>query len=443
MIPVYKKIRSGPSVKEAQKLIAEKKEAAWSFFSKRYGNNFMYQGTLVTCDPRVIELLLMERTHTKKRSMVYRFLYAMIPLAHGLLFMDGANWQKKLQAVMPVFARPHISTYASFMHSCLHEKIHTWSNEENFSDLYQCVVKMNADLLMKLGYGLAPGSEIAQQLSAALVAYKFDLMDPDTRIDAFGISMHTLKRLPVFIKAQWKRRSRNRQLAYLIKEIINKKMAQANEGLNWIQCLHESGYSLKNIAGEVNHLYGAYNALDYSITCALYEIGKNPAYAARLREELAVTVSLPIGITHKDFDAIPQTICFMQEVFRYYPVSMGISRRTGEMIDMPDVYIPQGQEVLITLYALHHHTDYWDEPDVFHPDRWKDGTTPIPFTYIPFLKGPRHCIGRHLAELNFINFLRVWLLNGEIVTSPEVMHLGPYMIPRFEKELTGKYTKFI
>lgn len=89
MIPRNKKMRSGPSVKEAQKLIAEKKEAAWHLFFQRYGNSFLYQGTLVTCDPAIIEILLMERTHTEKRSVVYRLLHKMIPLAYGLLFMDG------------------------------------------------------------------------------------------------------------------------------------------------------------------------------------------------------------------------------------------------------------------------------------------------------------------------------------------------------------------
>ena len=128
MIPKHKKIPSGPSVKEAQKIIAEKKEAAWSIFTQQYGKNFLYQGTLVTCDPEVIELLLMERKHTEKRSIVYRVFYKIIPMAYGLLFMDGPPWQKRLHALMPVFTRPNISSYVSFMHQYLQQIMDPWQS---------------------------------------------------------------------------------------------------------------------------------------------------------------------------------------------------------------------------------------------------------------------------------------------------------------------------
>lgn len=440
MIPAQKKIRQGPSVKQAQQLIAEKKEAAWVALAEQYGNHFMYQGTLVTCDPEVIEPLLMERVHTERRSVVYRLLYKMIPLAHGLLFLDGEAWRKRLHAVMPVFTRPNVNGYVSFMHQYLQDIIGQWKRVEYFSDLYATVVRMNAGLLMKAGYGLDPDTMPAKQLAEILVQYKFDLMDPDSRIDEFGMSVHTLQRLPRFIRAEWKRGRKKKQLRALIAQVVSNKAFLENDGLNWIKSLHDSGFNTKAIADEVNHLYGAYNALDYTITCALYQLGRNPAWVERLKHELRITDELPIGITHKDFQKIPDTVHFMQEVFRYYPVSMGISRRTGDEIIKDTVHIPAGQEVLIALYALHHHPAYWENPEHFDPDRWKE-IKPVPYSYIPFLKGPRHCIGRHLAELNFINFIRVWILNGKTTVPDEPMHLAAFMIPRFEKELGCSFTK--
>lgn len=180
--------------------------------------------------------------------------------------------------------------------------------------------------------------------------------------------------------------------------------------------------------------------MDYLITCALIQLGRNPEWMLRLKNELGITADLPIGITHKDFEKIPDTVHFMQEIFRYYPATMGVSRRAGTEIITDSVYLPAGQEVLIALYSLHHHPDYWNEPDCFNPDRWKN-TQPIAFSYIPFLKGPRHCIGRHLAELNFINFIRVWILNGEMHTPEGEIHLAAFMIPRFEKEIKCTFIK--
>lgn len=434
------RIPQGPSVKEAQQLLNEKKEEAWLILTEKYGKNFLYQGTVVTCDPSVIEMLLMERSHTRKRSIIYRFLYKLIPLPYGLLFLDGNLWQKKLQTVMPVFTRPNISQYTGFMHQYLLQMIHDWDTINQFSDLYSKVVEINAGLLMKVGFGLNPDTVFAKELAGILVDYKFDLMDSRTRLDEFGMSPKMIGRLPKFIIAERKRKKKRQQLNKQIQSIINSGILEKNAGLNWISSLQEAGFSVVEIANEVNHLYGAYNALDYTITCAIYELGRNPDLQEQLKKELSISDDLPVGITHQAFGKIPHTIHFMQEVFRFYPVSMGVSRRTGEAIVTPDLDIPAGQEILIALYALHHHPDYWEHPEQFNPGRWVKGM-PNSFTYIPFLKGPRHCIGRHLAEVNFINFIRVWLLEGTIQVPDKPIHLAPFMIPRFEESIHCTFQK--
>lgn len=361
-------------------------------------------------------------------------------MAYGLLFMDGPPWQKRLHALMPVFTRPNISSYVSFMHQYLQQIMDPWQSIQRFPDLFTQVVNMNAGLLMRVGYGLHPDTTLARQLADIVVDFKFDLIDPNSRMDEFGMSIHTLVRLPRFIKAEWRRKRKIRKLRSLITTILASDSFQENEGLNWISSLQQSGFSVATIADEVNHLYEAYSALDYLITCALIQLGRNPEWMLRLKNELSITADLPIGITHKDFEKIPDTVHFMQEIFRYYPATMGVSRRAGTEIITDSVYLPAGQEVLIALYSLHHHPDYWNEPDCFNPDRWKN-TQPIAFSYIPFLKGPRHCIGRHLAELNFINFIRVWILNGEMHTPEGEIHLAAFMIPRFEKEIKCTFIK--
>lgn len=212
-------------------------------------------------------------------------------------------------------------------------------------------------------------------------------MDNRTRLDEFGLSKKTIGKLPKFIRAEIRRKKKTRLLHTQIQSILDSGVLEKNNGLNWISGLHEAGFSIASIANEVNHLYGAYNALDYTLTCAIYELGKNVSLQEKLRNELGITEQLPMGITHKEFEKIPDTIHFMQEVFRFYPVSMGISRRSGEEIVRDDIRIPAGQEILIALYALHHHPDYWEDPEDFNPERWVAHQPPA-FTYIPFFKRP-------------------------------------------------------
>ena len=49
-------------------------------------------------------------------------------------------------------------------------------------------------------------------------------------------------------------------------------------------------------------------------------------------------------------------------------------------------------------YVMQNHEEYWDEPHVFRPERFTEAT-PKPYTYMPFLLGPRQCIGKNFAIL--------------------------------------------
>ncbi|KAI1300937.1 cytochrome P450 [Xylaria venustula] len=67
-------------------------------------------------------------------------------------------------------------------------------------------------------------------------------------------------------------------------------------------------------------------------------------------------------------------------------------------------FLPEGVEVGVGTYALHHHLDYWEEPFTFKPERWlnKNKTTKTTrgessMPYSPFSHGPRNCVGKPLA----------------------------------------------
>ena len=51
--------------------------------------------------------------------------------------------------------------------------------------------------------------------------------------------------------------------------------------------------------------------------------------------------------------------------------------------------------------VLHRLPEYWKNPREFIPERWANGSKDItPFTYLPFVAGPRVCMGKHLAMLS-------------------------------------------
>ncbi|WP_020597996.1 cytochrome P450 [Spirosoma panaciterrae] len=429
-------IPPGPVVAEAQHLLEQHREKAWVMLTQRYGKSFLYQGNLVTCDPRLVEALLMDRTHTQRRSSVYKYASWMIPIAPGLLFMDGDAWEKRLRAVMPVFTKANVDSYAECMHQQVVQHVTHWSENQPFEDLYALLVNLNSALFLKVGCGLDPDEPGVHELGRALVDFKFHYMDSRTRLDDFGMGKRQFARLPRFVRSHWQRNRKKRQLHAQVQSLVHQRQKGDSRGLNWIHRLQEAGFSVAEIADEVNHLYGAYNALDHVLTGAFYELSQRPALVESLRNELRAVTGERGYPTRDDFRVLPNTIQFMKEVLRVYPATMGVARRFGESMSVDGVTIPKGQETLILLHALHHHPDFWQNPDQFEPSRWQQEPS-VPFTYIPFLTGPRKCIGQHLAELNFVIVLNALLQTFSVEISDPSIRLAAFMMPRFERGVAG------
>ena len=74
------------------------------------------------------------------------------------------------------------------------------------------------------------------------------------------------------------------------------------------------------------------------------------------------------------------------------------------------------------IYAVHRHADYWENPELFDPDRWGGServTLKSPFQYIPFSAGPRNCIGQRFAQFETCVLLCQLLKHFEFRLDPQ------------------------
>lgn len=55
--------------------------------------------------------------------------------------------------------------------------------------------------------------------------------------------------------------------------------------------------------------------------------------------------------------------------------------------------LPEGVECAVPIYALHNSTKLWKKPNEFNPERWINPSEDLQH-YMPFLLGPRRCIGK-------------------------------------------------
>jgi cytochrome P450 len=110
---------------------------------------------------------------------------------------------------------------------------------------------------------------------------------------------------------------------------------------------------------------------------------------------------------------------FMNEILRLHPIVPINNRLCVKDTTLPlgggadqrsPIAIRAGQSVVFSVYAMHRRTDLWGEDALeFRPSRWDQKT--LAWQYLPFMGGPRVCIGQQFA-LTEAGFLLVRLLKA-------------------------------
>lgn len=131
-----------------------------------------------------------------------------------------------------------------------------------------------------------------------------------------------------------------------------------------------------------------------------------------------------------------------QESLRKYSVVPLVIRRVVSELDLDDYQIPAGSTLALHIQAVHHNPKYWPKPMSFDPTRFIN-QRPAPYTFLPFLEGPRNCLGQHLSLLESKIVLALLAQRYNFESEREIMtELGckatdprhRYMVPVTPKE---------
>ncbi|KAH9326038.1 hypothetical protein KI387_006216, partial [Taxus chinensis] len=118
----------------------------------------------------------------------------------------------------------------------------------------------------------------------------------------------------------------------------------------------------------------------------------------------------------------------INESMRLYPHPPVLIRRAQEPDVLPGGYkVAAGQDIMISIYNIHHSPMVWDKAEEFTPERF-DLNGPVPnetntdFRFIPFSGGPRKCVGDQFALLESLVALAALLqnFNFEIVPNQTI-----------------------
>jgi cytochrome P450 len=137
-----------------------------------------------------------------------------------------------------------------------------------------------------------------------------------------------------------------------------------------------------------------------SLTWFWYMLDEHPEVESQVRGEIDAVVGKRQP-TSADLANLKYTKMVIQEVLRQHPVGWFMPR-TANTDDVIGGYpIKAGETVLLSPYLTNYLPEFWEQPEVFDPERFAPdrSNNRHPYAQFTFGGGPRLCIGKHLALL--------------------------------------------
>jgi len=160
-------------------------------------------------------------------------------------------------------------------------------------------------------------------------------------------------------------------------------------------------------------------------TCFL--IGTRP----EVQERMAAEAAFLNGRTpaYEDLMKLRYSRMVVEESMRLYPPVWTLARTAVNEDEIGGYRVPAKSEILIFPYITQRHPKWWQDPDVFWPERFapENSAARPRYAYLPFGAGPRTCIGLNFAMTEILVVLAMMLqrFRVKLAVDPATIHAEP------------------
>ncbi|KAH1028059.1 hypothetical protein HUJ05_001463 [Dendroctonus ponderosae] len=141
-----------------------------------------------------------------------------------------------------------------------------------------------------------------------------------------------------------------------------------------------------------------------TMTFTMLELAQHQDIQDKLRKEILEVLAKHDGkITYEAVMEMPYLDKVISEALRKFPPLPVIPRRCTKTYKVPgtDLVLERGTDVQIPVWAIQNDPEYYENPEVFDPERFSEENKAArpEYAFFPFGAGPRVCIGLRLGKL--------------------------------------------
>jgi cytochrome P450 len=314
--------------------------------------------------------------------------------AHSLLILDGERHLQERRWLLPPFHGKAVQGYGERIREIAEREVESWPVGKPFA-VKPRMQAITLEVILRAVIGVRDPVRLARLRKLLPRLLAFSVLDMWSVWIWPGVMRTPLGRYHRAIRAQ-------PEVDRLLQDEIDDHR-RSPEGRDDILALlvaarDEDGEPLDDRALRdhvITLLLAGHETTTTGLAWAFERLVRHPRALERVSAEVAAGESAYV-------DAV------VSETLRVRPVIWGVWRKLKAQAEVAGHVLPEGTTVEPSI-SLVHGSSAFDDADEFRPERFLDGSSPPPYTLIPFGGGPRRCPGASFATMEMATVLRTVL----------------------------------
>jgi cytochrome P450 len=418
-LPLRRLLKAVRHLDKGQELI---RDAGGPITRVQFGPKWVFPPLVAVMSPDGIRDVLGRNDAVSERCIIHEEVRHMA--GDSLFVLPTESWRPRKRALQPVFTKHNVRDFGGQMSRAAQDFVDRWRGGGTVDLDIECRrLTMRSLGRSVLGVDLNERADVIAEHMHVASSYTADRALRPVRA-------------PRWLPTPARRRARTAvaSMRKVTSEILQACRADPSRDAPLVQALiaatdPETGRSLSDddICNDLLiFMLAGHDTTATALTYSLWVLGHHPDVQDRVAAEAAA-----IGDRELAPDDVPRlgyTVQVLRESLRLQPPAAGVARMAVRDIAVGGYRVEAGSIMAVGIYALHRDPELWDRPLVFNPDRFSPEAAKgrDRWQFLPFIAGPRSCIGEHFA------MLETTLALGTIARSLEIRSLGedfPVAVP--------------
>ncbi|EZA57476.1 Cytochrome P450 9e2 [Ooceraea biroi] len=335
----------------------------------------------------------------------------------NLFSLRGDRWRDVRSLLSPAFTASKMRSMFKLMSDCaanFTDFLSKLPSEKSTMEMKNCLTRYTSDVIATCAFGISVDS----------------MRNPDNDFYVYGKELTTFdlaRTMKFYLVRSWPRLTRLLGIKFvnnrvgeffqdLIRMTVDSRDRQNIVRPDMMQLMMDTRgkrgpgkeLTIEDMTSQAFlFFFGGFDTVSILMCFAAHEIAVNPEIQAKLREEVDGVLKTANGeLTYEALNGMQYLDAVINEALRMWPVAVFLDRMCVQDFELPPALpgdkpfvVKKGMNVWFPVYGLQRDPKYFDNPNVFNPERFLNESKKEinSGAYIPFGMGPRMCLGNRFA----------------------------------------------